>query len=232
MAKRRDNNVVLAFGDTHLPYQHKHMLEFLGDVNSTYKPDRVIHMGDLLDIYSVSSYPTDPDHPDTWSQEIKKARKILPELYKLFPNVDILECNHDDRAYKKSRIAGIPREYLIPFKKLVGAPEEWKWHMDLRITVDSTREQLYFAHTKTGGALVTAKDLGCSAFLGHNHSKFGASAFSPTRNKMLWGVDCGCLVSDKGSPFKYNKGDRGRPINGCVIITEGVPLCIPLKGTV
>ena len=105
MPKRYTNNVVLAFGDTHFPYHHKYALEFLADLKSKYEPDRVIHMGDILDIYSVSSFPTDIDHPDSWTQEIKKARKVLKELYKIFPEVDVLESNHDDRAYKKSRVA-------------------------------------------------------------------------------------------------------------------------------
>ena len=227
MPKRYTNNVVLAFGDTHFPYHHKYALEFLADLKSKYEPDRVVHMGDILDIYSVSSYPTDIDHPDSWTQEIKKARKVLKELYKIFPEVDVLESNHDDRAYKKSRVAGIPRELLIPFKKLIDAPEGWKWHKDLSITVDSTREKLFYAHTKTGGSFNCAKDKGCTSALGHSHTKFGAEAFKPHK-QVLWGVDTGCLISDKGSPFKYNKGDRGRPIQGAVIFIEGLPLPIKL----
>jgi len=227
MAKRLENNIVLAFGDTHFPYHHKYALEFLADLKSSFNPDRVIHMGDILDVYSVSSYPTDIDHPDSWSQEIKKARKVLKDVYKLFPDVDVLESNHDDRAYKKSRVSGIPREFLIAFKNLIDAPAGWKWHKDLSITVDSTREQLFFAHTKTGGSLVCAQDKGCTSALGHSHTKFGAHCFKPHK-KNLWGVDTGCLISDRGSPFKYNKGDRGRPIQGAVIFIEGIPRAIPL----
>ena len=227
MPKRYTNDVILAFGDTHFPYEHKHTLEFLADIKSTYKPDRVVHTGDVLDVYSVSSYPTDIDHPDSWTQEIKKARKQLAELYKLFPDVEVLESNHDDRAYKKSRVAGIPREYLVPFKDIIGAPEGWRWHDQLNLTVDSTREKIHFRHTVTGGALIAAKDLARTVVIGHHHTKFGATAFK-AKNKTVWGVDAGCLVSDKGSPFKYNKGDRGRPIQGCVVIIEGKPVPILL----
>lgn len=231
MAKRYENNIVLAFGDTHFPYQHQETIPFLKEVKELYKPERVIHMGDILDVYSVSSYPTDPDHPDSWSHEIRKAREGLKELYDLFPEVDVMSSNHDDRPYKKSRIAGIPREFLVSFKDIIGAPEGWKWHADLRITVDSTREKLYFAHTKNGGqnaALNTAKDMGCTVALGHNHTRFGATAFKPHK-RVIYGVDVGCLVSDKGAPYDYNKGTRGRPIQGCFVFIDGEPIGMRLK---
>ena len=228
MAKRYENNCILAFGDTHAPYAHKDALEFLREVSEYYKPDRVVHLGDILDVYSVSSYPTDPDHPDTWSQEIKKARLWLEGLYELFPDVEVMESNHDDRAYKKSRLSGIPREYLVPFKDIIGAPDGWSWHESLNLTVDSTRDKVLFRHTMTGGSLVAAKDLARTVVLGHSHSKFGATAFSPRKGKVHWGVDAGCLISDKGSPFKYNKGDRSRPIQGCAIIQEGQPILVRL----
>lgn len=229
MAKRYSNNVVLAFGDTHFPYSHRHTIEFLGDVASQFNPDRVVHLGDLLDIYSVSSYPKDPDHPDSWTKELKNGRKEVKKLAKLFPKMDVMESNHDDRAYKKSRISGIPREFIVSYNKVVDAPDGWKWHRDLTITVDSTREKLHFVHTKTGGSFFLAKDLGHTAVIGHHHTKFGATAFKPSAKKMLWGVDAGCLVSDEGSPFEYNKGQRGRPQQGCCVIVNGVPQMVPLR---
>jgi len=229
MPKRYTNDVILAFGDTHFPYEHKDTLEFLADVKATYNPDRIVHTGDILDMYSVSSYPTDIDHKDSWPQELKRARKQLEKLFKMFPTVDVLESNHDDRAYKKSRVAKIPREFLIPFKDVLGAPKGWSWHDTLYLTVDSTRDKLAFRHTMTGGSLIAAKDLQRTVVLGHHHTKFGAQAFSPKRGKAIWGVDAGCLISDKGSPFKYNKQDRGRPIQGCVIIKEGQPIPIRLS---
>lgn len=224
MPKRYENNVVLAISDTHFPYEHKHTFEFIGDMLSTYNPDRVVHLGDLLDIYSVSSYPKDPDHPDSWDQEVKKARKCTTRLSEMIPKMEILESNHDDRVYKKSRLSGIPRDFLVPYRKVVNAPDGWKWHRDLSIRCESNKECMFFAHTKTGGAMNVAKDLNMTAVLGHAHSKFGATAFRPTKGKVIWGIDAGCLISDKGAPYAYNKGDRGKPIQGCCILIEGKPV--------
>ena len=90
MPKRYDNNRILLFGDTHYPYAVKGWYDFLEGINTYYKPDRVICMGDLLDIYSVSSYPKDMDHPDSWTEEIKQARKDIAKLATLFPHINVL----------------------------------------------------------------------------------------------------------------------------------------------
>jgi len=225
--KRFENNAVLCLGDTHAPYHHKDTLDFLSDVSKYYKPDRVVHMGDVLDIYSVSSYPKSIEHKDTWTDELKKGRKFVQDLAKIFPSLDILSSNHDDRAYKASRISGVPREFLLPYMDVIGAPETWKLKKELRITVDSDRSNWLLAHTLSGGAASAAKTLNRSVVLGHSHTKFGATAFN-NGSKVLWGVDAGCLISDKGSPFRYNKTQLGRPIRGATIIVNGIPIMIPM----
>lgn len=228
MPKRYDNNRCLAFGDLHFPYAVKGWYDFLEGINTYYKPDRVICMGDLLDIYSVSSYPKDMDHPDSWTEEIKQARKDVAKLASLFPTMDILHSNHDSRVYKRSTLNGIPREFLVPYKQVIGAPEAWKFHNDLRITVDQDRSNWHFAHTINAGAAAASKQLGVSVAVGHSHTKFGATAFNNGKHN-LWGVDTGCLVSDKGSPFSYNKNQIGRPIRGAVVILGGLPYLEPFK---
>ena len=228
MAKRYKNDTVMVWSDLHAPYQHKHALEFLGDIKQTYKPDRIVCLGDLLDMYSVSSYPKDINHKDSWSKEIKNARKVLKEIGKLFPKMDVMSSNHDDRLAKKAGVAGVPREFLVPYRTVVDAPEEWVWKDRLSLTIDSTREKLCFAHTLTGGALAGAKDYGCTTVIGHHHSRFGSTGFKSPAGNLIFGVDSGCLISDKGSPYKYNKQDRSRPIQGCVIIAGGVPILLPL----
>ena len=228
--KRYNNDCILVFSDTHAPYNHPASLSFLEKVRDTYQPDRVICNGDLGDIYSVSNYPTDVNHPDTWHQEIKGLRRFVTNLVTLFPFMDVLTSNHDDRIYRKAVASGVPRETIVPYKDIIGTPDPWKWHDRLSITVDYDRSNWTFVHTiSTASALHAAKFLGCNVCMGHFHSRFGASAWSPNGKKIIYGVDTGCLISDKGSPFKYNKGDIGRPIRGCVVIKQGVPFLIPME---
>ncbi len=226
--KRYDNESILAFGCTHAPYHHKDSLDFLRDINDFYQPDRVVHLGDILDIYSVSDYPKDISHKDTWTDELKKGRKFVQDLAKIFPVLDMMDSNHDSRAYKKSRVSGIPREFLVKYMDVIGAPEGWKLKPELRLTVDSTRDHWLFAHIKNGGALQCAKALNTSVCLGHQHTKFSCAAFDNGR-KTIWGVESGCLISDKGSPFKYNKTQTGRPIQGAFMILSGTPIPLPIE---
>ena len=228
LPKRYTNNSILAYGDIHAPYHHPDTLDFLRDVSQAYRPDRIIDLGDDLDMYTVSDYPKDIDHPDNWSSEFKKARKFIQQLGLLFPEQEVLSSNHCDRAYKKSRVAGVPREFMVPFLKVIDAPPGWRLKDYIRLTVDYSREHWLFQHTMVSGALSAAKNLGVSVCLGHSHTKFGAEAFNNGED-VVWGVDAGCLISDKGSPFAYNKNQIGRPIRGCVVILEGTPQLIPMK---
>jgi len=225
--KRYSNEIILAYGDLHLPYCHRDSLEFLQSVKDRFNPDRVINMGDLMDFYSVSEYPKSIDHKDSWPVELKKARKMIAELAEIFPEQTLLSSNHCDRPYKKSRVAGVPREFMVPYTEIIGSPAGWKIKKEVRLTVDSTRTKFLFSHTLNGGALPAAKTLGVSVVLGHSHTKHGASAFNNGEN-LIWGVDVGCLISDEGAPYAYNRTQLGRPIRGCCIILDGVPHMIPM----
>jgi hypothetical protein len=222
-----NNNVVLCFGDTHFPYAVKGWYEFLKAQKDLYNPDRVVCMGDLLDLYSVSSYPKDLSHPDTWSSELKKGRKDIAKLSYLFPNMEVLSSNHAERLYKKSVVAGIPRESIVPYREMIGAPSTWRFHDRLRIRSEKYKSHWIFAHTVDGGALSAAKQLGRSVAIGHHHTRFSASGFN-NGTDMIYGVDVGCLISDEVSPFAYNKTQLGRPIRGCCVILDGVPRLIPM----
>ena len=111
--KRYDNNIIMCFGDLHAPYQHPKALSFIKEVVDYYQPDRVFNLGDLLDIYNVSDYPKDLDHPDNWKLEFKKGREVIRELASILPEQCIVESNHGERIYKRARVSGIPREFLV-----------------------------------------------------------------------------------------------------------------------
>lgn len=225
--KRHSNDRVLIISDTHAPYHHKDTLDFISDIANKFSPDRVIHGGDILDIYSVSSYPKSIEHKDTWTDELKKGRKFVQELASIVPNMEILSSNHDDRAYKASRIAGVPREFLVKYLDVIGAPEGWRIKTELSLTVDSNRSNWLFRHTVSGGAASASKILNKNVCLGHSHTKFGCTAFN-NGSRTLWGVDTGCLISDEGPSFAYNRTQLGRPIRGCCMILDGVPRMIPM----
>lgn len=219
--KRYDNNIILAYGDLHFPFHDKRAFDFLAQLKDEYNPDRVIDLGDTSDSYSFSRYPKSPEAMSV-SEEIKKLRKNIKTLSSIFPKVDVMKSNHCDRLYSKATVSGIPRELIVPYKDLLGAPDGWKWHKDLTLTVDKTREKIYFCHERGSNVLQLAKALGISTVMGHVHSGFGVQYFAnPLRT--MFAAQCGCLVSDKGVAFAYNKHNLFRPMKGCVVIIDGVP---------
>lgn len=221
MKKRYDNNIILAYGDCHFPFHDSRTFDFLAQLKDEYKPDRVIDLGDTSDSYNFSRYPKSPEGIST-SEEIKKLRKCIKTLGSIFPKVDIMKSNHCERLYFKATVAGIPRELIKPYKEILEAPEGWKWHRDLTLTVDKTREKIYFCHERGSDVLRLAKVLGISTVMGHVHSGLGIQYFAnPLRT--MFAAQCGCFCKDKGVPYEYNKGNLFRPLKGCIIIIDGVP---------
>lgn len=221
MKRRYDNNIILAYGDCHFPFHDSRTFDFLNDLNNEFKPDRVIDLGDTSDSYSFSRYPKSPEAMSI-SEEIKKLRKCVRKLGSIFPKVDIMHSNHCSRLYSKATVSGIPRELIMPYKQVLEAPEEWRWYKDLCLTVDKTREKIYFCHERGSNVLSLAKALGISTVMGHVHSGLGIQYFAnPLRT--MFAAQCGCLISDTGVPYEYNKANLFRPMKGCIIIIDGVP---------
>lgn len=219
--KRYDNNIILCYGDLHLPYHDKGAFDFLAQVNDYYKPDRVIDMGDLADQYNFSRYPKDPTALST-TDELRLLRKGVKTLISLFPKLDLLTSNHCERLYSKATISGIPRELILPYKDILGAPDNWRWHKEMTLTVDKTRQKIYFVHERGSNVLALAKSIAMNTVMGHVHSGMGIQYFAnPIRT--MFAAQNPCLASDEGPSFSYNKHNIYRPLRGCIVIIDGVP---------
>ena len=133
-----------------------------------------------------------------------------------------------DRLYSKAMINGIPREYIKPYREILEAPQDWKWYKDLSITIDKTRDKVYFCHEKGANALSLAKSISMNVVMGHLHATAGVNYFNNPLKEMF-AVQTGCLVSDKGPPFEYNKKHVFRPVKAACIIIDGVPEIRRLK---
>lgn len=225
--KRYNNNSILTFGDVHEPFSHPDAMVFLSAVADKYGPDRVVHLGDQTDSYIFSHYSKALE-ADNVPTEVKQMREGTNKLAELFNDMEIMDSNHDSRLYRKAKSAGISRELIVPYATFLGVDDyNWKWHSDLTLTVDSNREQIYFAHTRTGTTLSLAKHIGMNAVTGHHHTRFGVDYYrSPSG--IRWAVDTGCLISDKGHAFSYNAASAIRPVRGCCVILNGIPHAIPM----
>jgi len=78
--KKNTNSRILVIGDIHAPYMHKDTVEFLSLVKEVYQPDRVVQIGDEVDIHAISMHDSDPDL-DAAGKELEKAIVALEPLY-------------------------------------------------------------------------------------------------------------------------------------------------------
>lgn len=216
---------ILCVPDMHAPYQHPSTLKFLSILADTHKVDKVFCLGDELDQYTASQYHKSPD-AFSGSEEYDKAMEFMEEFYELFPEGSSVTSNHMERVAKRASEAGIPRQYLRDVADFMQAPKGWKWadHWDYAGVRFEHGER---AQGETGlRRLVTTNMM--STVVGHNHANPGTTYVS-NGDKLLWGLNCGCLVNLTSVAFRYGRETRLKSVLGAGLILDGVPVFMPLE---
>ena len=77
---------VLVIGDTHIPFSHPNYLRFLREVANEFRPDQIVHIGDLVDHHALARFVADPDGLSA-GHEWAAARKEVQRYAELFPKV-------------------------------------------------------------------------------------------------------------------------------------------------
>jgi hypothetical protein len=216
---------ILVIPDQHFPFNHPDIIAFLKAVKKAYKPDKVVNLGDEVDLHAYSFHEK---HPELMSpgDELKTAINRLKPLYNLFPNVDILESNHGSLVYRRGKFAGLPRNVIKSYNDILEAPKGWRWHNDL-ILHGSDGEPIYFCHGLSSDALKNSKNKSMRFVQGHHHSKFSIQYWANSE-RLFWGVTSGCLVEYKSLAFEYGRLILDKPIIGCTVIRNGYPILIPM----
>ncbi len=98
------------FGDTHIPSHDPSVLAIVTSVIRDIQPDLIVHMGDLLDCYAISTYDKDPTRKLDLQDEIDEGRRLLASLRMIAPQarIALLEGNHEDRL--RRLLWRMPRE--------------------------------------------------------------------------------------------------------------------------
>jgi len=222
----KDNSRILVISDMHIPYNHPKMLPFLAGLKLRYDPTRVICIGDELDKHALSFHDSDPDLMSA-GDELRKSLPIIQEVYQMFPDMDILDSNHGSLVWRKAKHHGIPRHYIKSYNDVLGVGEGWKWHMDLTVTLPETattpEQKVYFHHGKAADGLKLSQAMGMSVVQGHYHEKFSVDYWANPLGA-YFSMQVGCLIHDRSYAFSYNNTNLKRPIIGCGLIIDGVPV--------
>ena len=215
---------LLVMSDSHNPYEHPDTVPFYQEVKRKYKPDGVVHVGDEVDQHAMSFHDSDPDLPSA-GDELELAIKSLQPIYRLFPEVMLVDSNHGSMVYRKGKHHGIARKYLRDYGDILEAPPGWTWQNKLLLQVPGNL--VYVCHGIRKNGLRLAEKMGCHVVQGHYHTEFNVQYTSSPAN-LLWSMQVGCTIDDEAVAFHYNKTTDLRPIIGCGIVINGLPKLLPM----
>jgi hypothetical protein len=223
--KRSDTTLVV--GDLHCPFAHPGALDFLRDVAKEHRPYSVVCLGDEIDAHAWSRFEKNPKLPAA-SDELRKARKQLAGLAKLFPRMYVCHSNHTMRLYKKAASVGIPDECVKSIADVLGAPETWtwahRWELNGVVFQHGDGYSGKEAHIKAAAANRR------STVIGHVHSHAGVAYLSGPLDT-IWGMQAGCLLDPGSEAFEYAKNSPNRPTLGCGVVRDGVPHFVPMSSS-
>lgn len=216
---------ILVIPDQHFPFNHPDIIAFLKAVNKEHKPDKVVNLGDEVDLHSMSFHQKDSDLMSP-GDELKTAINRLKPLYQLFPEVDVCESNHGSLVYRRGKWAGLPTSVMKSYNEILEAPKGWRWHSEIIIKA-SDGEPIMFCHGLSADVLKNSKSKSMRFVQGHHHSKFEVRYWANSQ-RLYWGVTAGCLIDYKSLAYEYARLILDKPIIGCVVIKSGYPQLIPM----
>lgn len=221
-------STVAAISDLHAPFEHKDALAFFKEVCRHYKADEVVCLGDEGDQHSMS--PNHTHDPDGLSPGDEHAEMLdhLRHWYRAFPTVRVCVSNHGARPFRRAFEFGIPRVYLRTYAEFMDAPEGWTWHDTFQI------DGVHYLHGEgySGplGALKCAQAHMAPVVIGHLHS-FAGVLFNANPKHLFYGLNAGCLIDRHAYSFAYARHSPAKPILGCGVIRDGIPLFVPMSLT-
>jgi hypothetical protein len=217
-------SIVLVIPDLQYPFAHKDHLDFLKTVAKKFKPNRIINIGDEVDFHAISEWDHDPDGLSA-GDELKAGIGDLKRLYEIFPTVQVCTSNHTARPFRRAKKYGIPSAFIRDYREFLKAPKGWTWADSWEI--DGVKYQHGEGFSGQAGALKAALTNMQSTVIGHIHSHAGIQ-YSANSRYLVFGFNVGCLIDRHSYAFAYGKNMPNKPILGCGIIIDGIPLFIPM----
>jgi len=214
----------LIIPDLHLPYQHPATFDFLADLRRTYKPQKVVQIGDMYDLHHQSFHDKHPEllGPRAEYEAAKRGGKVLE---KIFPDLISTRGNHDRRPARVGQKFGLLPEML--------ASENSLWDVDFQFCSeywlkldDGTRvlcrhgdggfpkfgspSRRYTHHTVTG----------------HHHTLGGVHHYTLMDGTRRWMAATGALIDETSPAFAYTPH---KAVLGALVIHEDDPIYEPLR---
>lgn len=214
-------STVMILPDMHCPAMKKGAIDFLNRVADEYQPDRIVHIGDLVDSCAYSYHEKAPKLKDP-IRERALAQRQVEKVTDAFPDVDLLLGNHDVLAWRKAVTAGIDPADLVDFHTMYDLPSGWNVHPRYtKLRIDGVQ----YKHGDSGPGGINAALKQCKAefanvVMGHLHSQFCIN-WHANESSRVFGMSVGCLVDDKHLAMAYGKTYASKGLLGCGIVIDG-----------
>lgn len=209
---------VLVFSCTHCPAMRNGFVSFLQRMADKYQPDRIVHLGDLVDAHAWSYHERLPALSSA-HEEYLAAKKQIKILVRAFPKADWLIGNHDALTERQAVTAGLPPAAIRDYNDLWEVP--WKVHP--RFSELEINGIIYIHGEGPGGMYAhgnRAKARRRSVVMGHLHSNAG-TIWDATPEDRIFGLAVGCGVDNDKMQFLYGKASPRKPILGCGFVDNG-----------
>lgn len=217
-------SIVMVIPDLHIPFQHKDAFKFLKAVKNKYKPNEIVNLGDLEDWHSISMHDHDPNGMSAGAELVELRNKVKP-LFKLFPKMKICTSNHGSLPFRRAFRFGLPKDLIKSYRDILQAPAGWVWADQWEVN------GVLYEHgdpfTGKDAAIKAAEQNMQSTVIGHVHS-FAGIQYSANSRHLIFGFNVGCLIDKDAYAFEYAKKIKRKPILGCGIVKDGVPVFIPM----
>lgn len=218
--------ITLAIPDLHCPFQHPEAFDFIADIIRDVRPDEVVILGDEADFHGISFHNKDPDGLSA-GMELMELKRHLKTLFKVVgPDAKVCVSNHTSLPFRRAFSEGLPAALFKNYAEVLEAPGGWKWQDSW--VIDGVRYQHGTGYSGKNAALNAAETNRQSTVIGHVHS-FAGIQYSANDKDVIWGMNCGWLGDVSAYAFEYGKYYKHKPILGCGIIADAVPIFQPFR---
>lgn len=207
---------ILAIGDCHFPFIKQVYLNKVYAWVKKNKPEYIVQIGDLYDMYSFSRYTKALNYM-TPEQEVKRGRIMAEKMWKTLQHLcpDDTKCiqmmgNHCGRLLKRvmENLPGLDARIKIKDKtvKLHRIDELFKFdgvtsYLDYRAEVNLA--STLFIHGFKGNIGEHVKFFRRNVVTGHLHR--GGIVYLRQAGKTFWELNCGYLADNSKLPFQYGE---------------------------
>jgi predicted phosphodiesterase len=218
---------VLAIPDLHFPWHHQDTLTWIYQQIIDQKPDVVIQMGDLYDMYSHSRFARTHDLM-TPKQELAEARMgaaaMWKHINKIAPKAKKYQIrgNHDVRAEKRIQEMCPEIESLLEMRPI--------FEFSGVTTIMDTSEELELDGVIYTHGTFIPMGAHCKHYMQsvvHGHTHRGSTFFTRKHNQLIWELDCGFASDESAVPLRYTQTRRTGWTLGCGLVSDLGPMFMP-----